>query len=67
MPQFGVLFLSKATAFARPRAEHGFGGGYTVVKHYIWIAWLRGCETFVPLSHTPGHAVPSSMIVPVPS
>ena len=38
------------------RDEHGFGGGYTVVKDYVRIARARGRETFVPLSHPPGHA-----------
>ncbi|GEC15863.1 hypothetical protein [Nitrobacter winogradskyi] len=38
------------------RDEHGYGGGYTVVKDYVWIARARGRETFVPLSHPPGHA-----------
>jgi hypothetical protein len=33
-----------------------FGGGYTVVKDYVRIARARGSETFVPLSHPPGHA-----------
>jgi len=42
--------------FERLREEHGFGGGYTVVKDYVRIARARGRETFVPLSHPPGHA-----------
>lgn len=42
--------------FERLRDEHGFGGGYTVVKDYVRIARARGRETFVPLSHPPGHA-----------
>ncbi|MDX9862231.1 MAG: IS21 family transposase, partial [Rhodospirillales bacterium] len=42
--------------FERLRDEHGFGGGYTVVKDYVRIARARGRETFVPLSHLPGHA-----------
>lgn len=40
----------------RLRDEHGFCGGYTVVKDYVRIARARGRETFVPLSHPPGHA-----------
>lgn len=42
--------------FERLRDEHGFGGGYTVVKDYVRVARARGRETFVPLSHPPGHA-----------
>src|SRR6478672_225785 len=42
--------------FERLRDEHGFGGGYTVVKDYVRIARAKGRETFVPLSHPPGHA-----------
>ncbi len=37
--------------FERLRAEHGFTGGYTIVKDY-----MRGREMFVPLAHPPGHA-----------
>jgi transposase len=42
--------------FERLRDEHGFGGGYTVVKDYVRISRDRGRETFVPLTHPPGHA-----------
>ena len=42
--------------FERLRDEHGFAGGYTVVKDHVRIARSRGRETFVPLSHPPGHA-----------
>src|SRR4249920_1160897 len=42
--------------FERLRDEHGFDGGYTVVKDYVRIARARRRETFVPLSHPPGHA-----------
>ncbi len=42
--------------FERLRAEHGFAGGYTVVKDYVRIAKVRSRETFVPLAHPPGHA-----------
>jgi len=42
--------------FERLRDEHGFAGGYTVVKDYVRIGRARGRETFVPLSHQPGHA-----------
>lgn len=42
--------------FERLRDEHGFAGGYTVVKDYVRLCRARGRETFVPLSHPPGHA-----------
>lgn len=42
--------------FERLRDEHGYGGGYTVVKDYVRRQKARGRETFVPLSHPPGHA-----------
>ncbi len=42
--------------FERLQSEHGFGGGYTVVKDYVRLARSRARETFVPLAHPPGHA-----------
>ena len=42
--------------FERLRDEYGFAGGYTVVKDYVRIGRTRYRETFVPLSHSPGHA-----------
>jgi transposase len=42
--------------FERLRDEHGFAGGYTVVKDYVRQARVRSRETFVPLAHPPGHA-----------
>ena len=42
--------------FERLRDEHGYDGGYTVVKDYVRLARVHGKETFVPLSHPPGHA-----------
>ncbi len=42
--------------FERLRDEHGFVGGYTVVKDYVRLCRARGRETFVPLAHPPGHA-----------
>ena len=42
--------------FERLRDEHGFAGGYTVVKYHVRIERARGRETFVPLAHPPGHA-----------
>jgi transposase len=40
----------------RLKAEHRFGGGYTVVKDYVREARLRHKEVFVPLVHPPGDA-----------
>jgi transposase len=42
--------------FDRLRAEHGFAGGYTIVKDYVREHRARTREVFVPLSHPPGHA-----------
>ena len=42
--------------FERLRDEHGFTGGYTIVKDYIREHRRRGREMFVPLHHPPGHA-----------
>ena len=42
--------------FERLRDEHGFTGGYTIVKDYIREDDRRGREMFVPLAHAPGHA-----------
>ena len=42
--------------FERRRDEHGFSGGYTVVKDHVRLARTRNRETFVPLSHLPAHA-----------
>ncbi len=42
--------------FERLRDEHGFGGGYTIVKDYVREQKLGGQEMFVPLEHPPGHA-----------
>src|SRR5664279_2257841 len=39
--------------FERLRDEHGFAGGYTVVKDHVRIERARGRETFVPLAHPP--------------
>jgi transposase len=41
--------------FERLRDEHGFEGGYTVVKDYVRLCRARGREAFVPLAHPPGH------------
>src|SRR6202795_1179861 len=42
--------------FERLREEHGFTGGYTIVKDYVRQAKLGAREMFVPLSHAPGEA-----------
>ena len=42
--------------FERLRDEHGFTGGYTIVKDYVRERRRRSREMFVPLSHPPGHA-----------
>ena len=42
--------------FQRLRDEHGFDGGYTIVKDYVREHRRRTREMFVPLSHPPGHA-----------
>ena len=42
--------------FERLRDEHGFTGGYTIVKDYMRERERRGREVFVPLAHPPGHA-----------
>ncbi len=38
----------------RLRAEHGFEGGYTIVKDYVREQRLTTREMYVPLSHAPG-------------
>src|ERR1700689_3986302 len=40
--------------FDRLKAEHAFGGGYTIVKDYVRQARLRHKEVFIPLAHAPG-------------
>ena len=42
--------------FERLKEEHGFTGGYTIVKDYVRTATLRGQEMFVPLMHPAGEA-----------
>ncbi|HEY6765841.1 MAG TPA: hypothetical protein VI386_13810, partial [Candidatus Sulfotelmatobacter sp.] len=36
--------------------EHGFTGGYTIIKEYVREQQRRRREMFVPLHHEPGHA-----------
>jgi hypothetical protein len=40
----------------RLREEHGFSGGYTIVKDYVRSAELHSREMFIPLTHAPGEA-----------
>ena len=40
----------------RLRDEHGFTGGYTIVRNYVYKAAVRQKEMFIPLVHLPGHA-----------
>jgi transposase len=42
--------------FDRLRSDHGFTGGYTIVKDYVREHERRGREMFVPLHHAAGHA-----------
>jgi transposase len=42
--------------FERLRAEHSYGGGYTIVKDYVRSSKIGGQEMFVPLTHAPGEA-----------
>lgn len=42
--------------FDRLKAEHGFRGGYTIVKDYVRQARLTHKEVFIPLAHPPGDA-----------
>jgi transposase len=42
--------------YQRLREEHGFVGGYTIVKDYVRLRRLRQREIFVPLVHPPGEA-----------
>ncbi|PSO09640.1 IS21 family transposase, partial [Sphingobium sp. AEW4] len=42
--------------FDRLRQEHGFTGGYTIIKDYIREREQRSREMFVPLAHPAGDA-----------
>jgi len=42
--------------FDRLRTEHGFVGGYTIVKDYMREHRRRGREMYVPLAHDPAMA-----------
>lgn len=41
--------------FERLREEHGYSGGYTIIKDYVRERRLSSREVFIPLSHSPGH------------
>lgn len=40
----------------RLREEHGYTGGYTIVKDYVHLHKVQKREMFVPLTHAPGEA-----------
>jgi transposase len=40
----------------RLREEHGFTGGYTIVRNYVYKTACRHQEVFIPLHHQAGHA-----------
>ena len=42
--------------FERLRDEHGYAGGLTIVKDYVFARRQQQREVFVPLRHDPGHA-----------
>lgn len=42
--------------FERLKAEHGYGGGYTVIKDALRVWRNQHGEVFVPLIHAPGEA-----------
>jgi hypothetical protein len=46
--------------FERLRIEHGYAGGYTVVKDYVRIARTRSREVFIPLARRGFHPACSS-------
>ena len=54
-----VLKKQRHTAkriFERLRDEHGYSGGYTVVREFVAKEHLRQKEVVVPLAHPPGRA-----------
>lgn len=46
----------EADLFERLKEEHGFTGGYTIVKDYVRGEQLHSREMFVPLTPAPGEA-----------
>lgn len=54
-----VLKKQRHTAvriYERLRDEHGYAGGYTVVREFVAKERLRQQEVFIPLVHSPGRA-----------
>ena len=54
-----VLKKQRHTAvriFERLRDEHGYQGGYTVIREFVAKERLRQQEVFIPLAHPPGRA-----------
>lgn len=54
-----VLKKQRHTAvriFERLRDEHGYAGGYTIVREFVARQRLRQQEVFIPLAHPPGRA-----------
>ena len=54
-----VLKKQRHTAqriFERLRDEHGYSGGYTVVREFVAKERVRQREVFIPLAHPPGRA-----------
>lgn len=47
---------TRPSGFGRLKAEHAFGGGYTLVKDYVRQVRPRHKKVFVPLAHPPGDA-----------
>jgi transposase len=43
-----------AKIYRRLRDEHGYGGGYGRVRHYVLSQQRKSPETFIPLDHDPG-------------
>jgi hypothetical protein len=49
------------------RAEHGYTGGYTIVKDYVRASKIGGQEMFIPLTHAPGEAQAAPLLPRKPS
>lgn len=48
--------ILRGSGWERLQAEHGFTGGYTIVKDYVREHERRTGEMLVPLAHPPGQA-----------
>ena len=55
-PQRRSVRWTAKRIFERLKKEHGFDGGYTIVKDYVRERRRVVREMFVPLEHPPGHA-----------